>query len=150
MSATDEQMPPEGGDMEADMGADMGEDMGAEAPIPGAEDMSPPDMGGDEGMEPPMEGGGEYEGESEDDYMSDEDIDELLNSLYGGGEAEEPMEDVPPEGVAEPTIPASGGAGLAEATNNLLAALKQAAHEAVDQNNIDRVVELSHIEQQIM
>ena len=33
MSATDEQMPPEGGDMEADMGADMGEDMGAEAPV---------------------------------------------------------------------------------------------------------------------
>lgn len=143
MNAMDEQMPPEGGDM----GADMGGEMGAEAPVPGAEDMTPPDMGG--GAEPPMEGGGEYAGESEDDYMSDEDIDALLDSIYGGME-EEPTEDIPAEGVQEPMIPASGGAGLAEATNNLLAALKQAAHEAVDQNNIDRVVELSHIEQQIM
>ena len=143
MNAMDEQMPPEGGDM----GADMGGEMGAEAPVPGAEDMTPPDMGG--GAEPPMEGSGEYAGESEDDYMSDEDIDALLDSIYGGME-EEPTEDIPAEGVQEPMIPASGGAGLAEATNNLLAALKQAAHEAVDQNNIDRVVELSHIEQQIM
>ncbi len=146
MNAMDEQMPPEGGDM----GADMGEDMGA-TPEPGAEDMMSPDMGGDEAM-PPMEGGGEYEGESEDDYMSDEDIDALLDSIYGDIKAdeEEPTSDVPEMGVQEPTIPASGGAGLAEATNNLLAALKQAAHEAVDMNDIDRVVELSHMEQQIM
>ena len=146
MNAMDEQMPPEGGDM----GADMGEDMGA-TPEPGAEDMMAPDMGGDEAM-PPMEGGGEYEGESEDDYMSDEDIDALLDSIYGDIKAdeEEPTSDVPEMGVQEPTIPASGGAGLAEATNNLLAALKQAAHEAVDMNDIDRVVELSHMEQQIM
>ena len=147
MNIDEEQMPPEEGG--AEMAPDMGGDMGGEAPVPGAEDMGAPDMGGEAPM-PPEEGGGEYEGEASSDYMSDDDIDALLESIYGPAGEGEPTEDIPQEGVERPMIPASGGAGLAEATNNLLAALKQAAHEAVDQNDIDRVVELSHIEQQIM
>lgn len=146
MNMTDEQMPEEGEDIGAEAGADMGADLGADMGegVPGAEDMSP-DMGGEM---PPIEGGDEYEGEEQSDYMSDEDLDALLESIYGdiGGEES----DIPEEGTPNPMIPSSGGAGLAEATNNLVAALKQAAHEAVDANDIDRVVQLSHMEQQIM
>lgn len=146
MNMTNEQMPEEDEDIGAEAGADMGADLGADMGegVPGAEDMSP-DMGGEM---PPIEGGDEYEGEEQSDYMSDEDLDALLESIYGdiGGEES----DIPEEGTPNPMIPSSGGAGLAEATNNLVAALKQAAHEAVDANDINRVVQLSHMEQQIM
>ena len=123
-----------------------------DTPMPGAEDMMPPE----EEPAPPMEDmggemGGAYEGEEEEDYLSDEDLEALLAEIYDSGDGyDEPMGDGPAVGSATPEVPMSGGAGLADATNNLLAALKQAAHEAIDNNDIDRVVELSHIEQQIM
>lgn len=123
-----------------------------DTPMPGAEDMMPPE----EEPAPPVEDmggemGGAYGGEEEEDYLSDEDLEALLAEIYDSGDGyDEPMGDVPAVGSATPEVPMSGGAGLADATNNLLAALKQAAHEAIDNNDIDRVVELSHIEQQIM
>lgn len=149
MNMNEEQMPPEAG------AADPGMGEGADAAMPGAEDMSAP-AGGEE--MPMAEGApegapGAMGGEEgpEEDYLSDEDLDRILEELYSGsGGAGESEAAEPALGAENPAVPASGGAGLAEATNNLLAALKQAAHEAVDQNNIDRVVELSHIEQQIM
>ena len=133
-----------------DMNANMDEDQmpPAGGAAPGAEEMTPPMDGGED-----MAGGAPEGAPAEDDdegYLSDEEIDAMLADLYNGnGEAEDatPAEDAV---GAAPGGAAPGGADLTAATNNLLAALKQAAHEAVDRNDIDRVVELSHIEQQIM
>ena len=148
MMANNEEMPPMGG-AEAGAGADMPlmGDMGAGEPAGEPPMEAPADM-------PPAEGGDMAGGdmESEEDYLSDEDIDALLEELYGGGAgapAPEP-EGMPGEGTPDPTVPTTGGGGLAEAAQNLVGALKMAAHEAVDQSDPDRVVQLAQIESEIM
>lgn len=132
-AGADAGLPPEGGAPEMPVGEDvppMDGDIPPEAePAPEAPGMTGPEGG-------------------EDDEMSDEEIDALLDSL-GMGSGAAPAEDVPGEAPV-PTAPEAIGSGdLQTAANNLIAALKQAAHKAVDENNASYVVELSQVEQKL-
>jgi len=121
-------------------------------PVGGAPPSAPapdaPPVGGDMGDMPGAPGAPESEG---DDDLSDEDIEALLDEIYGAMDGSK-SDEAPPEpaiGNADPEVPATGGAGLADAANNLLAALRQAAHEAVDADDTGKVMELIQLEQQL-
>ena len=146
--ADNNEMPPMDEGMDAGAGAEMppmDEGMGAEAPV-----AEPPMDGGSMDM-PPEDGGGmDEEMVGEEDFLSDEDLDALLNELYGGAPGAPVDAGMPEEGTPDPQIPTTGGGGLAEAAQNLVGALKQAAHEAVDQSDPERVMQLSQMESEIM
>ncbi len=121
---------------------------------PGAPAPDAPPIGGDAGaggVPPGLPGGASGEGGEEDDDLSDEDIEALLDEIYGsmGGTGSDEAPPEPAVGDTSPEVPVSGGAGLADAANNLLAALKQAAHEAVDSNDTGKIMELVQLEQQL-
>lgn len=128
-------IPPEiGGGM--DSGAPPGDvPMGGEPPVDVPPEGAP--MGG----EPPMDEG------VDNDYISDEELDRILNGSFDEGPEEIPAMDETPS-VGAP--PLAGGADLDGAASNLISALKQAMHDAVDAGDMERIMMLSQKEQEIM
>ena len=136
MNEEDGAIPPEGGEaMDPGMAGGM-------PPMDMPEGGAPP-MGGDAmAGAPPMDAG------MDDDYISDEEIERIL----GGSFEEGPEDTAMMEEDTVPAMPAApmGGGELDSAASNLLSALKQAMHEAVDAGDMERIMMLSQKEQEIM